>query len=211
MDSPPYEPLVYVLVSPVLRGPTVLGAVMSNDTEGALRLIWSGGDPNEQDGENNSPMHYAVMNNNMEILDNLIWSGADPNFRNTMGETPLHLAVNSEEMVRRLLRSGADPSIVDNNRRMPYTYASGNIRRLLMVDNDPYEDERRRGEMCSICLGEEGNKLLTRCGHAFHGECIGKLFGNRVRQKCPICRETITLGDMRFGRKRVLRFRSIRR
>jgi hypothetical protein len=44
---------------------------------------------------------------------------------------------------------------------------------------------------CSICLEniEESSKKIVRCGHIFHGECIGKWLEGH--DKCPLCIQTI--------------------
>ena len=52
------------------------------------------------------------------------------------------------------------------------------------------KDEKEENE-CSICLEniEEGSKKIVRCGHIFHGECIGKWLEDH--DKCPLCIQTI--------------------
>ncbi|CAN6236082.1 unnamed protein product [Urochloa humidicola] len=47
---------------------------------------------------------------------------------------------------------------------------------------------------CSVCLGEfrdgESLRLLPKCGHAFHQQCIDKWL--KSHSNCPLCRSNIT-------------------
>uniref|UniRef100_A0A0E0KDI6 RING-type E3 ubiquitin transferase n=1 Tax=Oryza punctata TaxID=4537 RepID=A0A0E0KDI6_ORYPU len=46
---------------------------------------------------------------------------------------------------------------------------------------------------CAVCLGEvrdgERGRLLPRCGHRFHVECIDRWF--RANSTCPLCRAAV--------------------
>ncbi|KAJ0979767.1 hypothetical protein J5N97_015241 [Dioscorea zingiberensis] len=57
------------------------------------------------------------------------------------------------------------------------------------------EDERVDGIECAVCLSEvvEGEKvrILPKCGHGFHIECIDMWFGSHAT--CPLCRAAVEL------------------
>jgi len=44
---------------------------------------------------------------------------------------------------------------------------------------------------CSICFEqyEKENYVAVKCGHTFHKDCIEKWL--RIRQTCPLCRESV--------------------
>jgi len=83
------------------------------------------------DEEGRTPLHYAVMcsdvNKGAEIIKMLLrpWPRASPNVRDVHGRTPLHYAVLSRNdvAVKILLEHYADPTVADNEGKMPLDYA----------------------------------------------------------------------------------------
>ncbi len=69
----------------------------------------------QRDNRGESAIYYSIRARDKYILDRLLEVGANPNARNEYGETPLMLAASrgNEEMVRSLLRHGADPELQD--------------------------------------------------------------------------------------------------
>ena len=65
-----------------------------------------------------------------EILRDLLASGLDINEQDETGETPLYTAAEfgTVEMVQLLLQAGADPSISNDYRQLPYHVAGQNVR-----------------------------------------------------------------------------------
>ncbi|XP_076883955.1 RING-H2 finger protein ATL3-like [Bidens hawaiensis] len=65
------------------------------------------------------------------------------------------------------------------------------LRTLRVIQFDP--GRFREGLQCAICLSrvEEGEKirLLPKCGHGFHMECIDMWFLSH--SSCPVCRKSI--------------------
>ncbi|KAK3151572.1 hypothetical protein QOZ80_3AG0247610 [Eleusine coracana subsp. coracana] len=53
-------------------------------------------------------------------------------------------------------------------------------------------DERKKME-CAVCISELGDgdtgRLLPRCGHRFHAECVDRWFRSHVT--CPLCRAVV--------------------
>uniref|UniRef100_A0A0E0KDI5 RING-type E3 ubiquitin transferase n=1 Tax=Oryza punctata TaxID=4537 RepID=A0A0E0KDI5_ORYPU len=49
---------------------------------------------------------------------------------------------------------------------------------------------RAKAEECAVCIGElrdgDAGRLLPRCGHHFHAECVDMWF--RSHATCPLCR-----------------------
>ncbi|KAF0913624.1 hypothetical protein E2562_023734 [Oryza meyeriana var. granulata] len=50
---------------------------------------------------------------------------------------------------------------------------------------------------CAVCIGElrdgDACRLLPRCGHRFHAECVDRWF--RSHATCPLCRAAVVDGD----------------
>lgn len=82
-----------------------------------------GADLNKKDTMGNTPLHAAVLHGRFDVAKKLIEHGAQVNERNSAGMTPLHLAGGNVQIVKMLLRSGADPSIEDLQERTPIDYA----------------------------------------------------------------------------------------
>ena len=80
-------------------------------------LLQAGGDPNVQDREGNTPLHFAspgldVFGDHVAPIRVLLQHHADPNLANAQGQTPLHVAEDTP-VFRALLAAGAKPEMVD--------------------------------------------------------------------------------------------------
>ncbi|NML07358.1 ankyrin repeat domain-containing protein [Sphingomonas sp. G-3-2-10] len=98
-------------------GEAALHIIAKNGDTVYLRyLLQKGANPNIQDRAGNTPMMIAVNANFVEGVLILIAYKGDVNVRNSSGETPLIRAVQlrNAEMVRELLKAGADPDRPDN-------------------------------------------------------------------------------------------------
>lgn len=80
---------------------------------------------NESD-EYGTPLHWCVLLGLFEKAGVLISHGADLNARNKYGDTPLHVGVVEKkwELVRLLLASGADQTVVDSKGMIASEYAT---------------------------------------------------------------------------------------
>ncbi|XP_052779634.1 ankyrin repeat domain-containing protein 26-like isoform X5 [Mya arenaria] len=80
-----------------------------------------------KDAEHNTALHIAVREGQVTIVNSLIKAGADVNQQNKEGMTPLILSIRDstkrDDLARRLLESGADPNIVDNQQRSALHHA----------------------------------------------------------------------------------------
>lgn len=65
-----------------------------------------------------------------------------------------------------------------------------------LCDSNDFKYEKE--SECSICLGvfqnEEKIKMLTRCGHAYHAECVDMWL--RTRSSCPLCRASLRVDPL---------------
>src|SRR5512140_531592 len=93
-------------------GSPLIGAVRRGDVTQARQLLNSGADPNRREGVNNwTPLMHAVHKNQAGTARTLIEGGAEDDARGPHQETALMMAAGygQEEMVRLLLKAGADP------------------------------------------------------------------------------------------------------
>lgn len=109
-------------------------------------MVRKGIDVNSQNGNGESPLHYACLSGNISIVKLLLQSGAKVNIRTEKGDAPLHWAVmnGDTELVKRLMDNGADASIKGRN---------GTIYDILAAMNIPNSTE-----LVSIVTGKNTKK-----------------------------------------------------
>lgn len=125
---------------------TERGSTPSDQRERLLKLIEFGADVHAADKNGVTALHHAVRFRSPAAVSTLIEFGADVNRAcRRSGATPLHRAVTSSgapgttgkraesiEIVRLLIRAGADPSIPNKLGKVPLAYAKApEIRQLL--------------------------------------------------------------------------------
>jgi ankyrin repeat protein len=81
-----------------------------------------------QNGEGDTPLHFATEKENLEILKLLIERGADLNSQNIVGQTALHLAagLGNLELAKTLANAGAKVDLRDLSGQSPFHLAAWN-------------------------------------------------------------------------------------
>ncbi len=89
----------------------LIAAAKRNDETAVRDLLNAGIDPDSQQADGATALHWAVHRENLGIIETLLDAGAEVNASNRLGATPLFIAAESgnAEFIRRLLDAGADP------------------------------------------------------------------------------------------------------
>jgi uncharacterized protein len=109
----------------------VARAAKRNDSGTVRLLVGKGVNPNQNDEESRSGLHYAAMSGNLRIIAILIKAGARLDPKEKLGNTPLHLAVERDqaEAAQLLLDAGAAVDPENKNGMTPLMMAAsrGNV------------------------------------------------------------------------------------
>ncbi len=150
-------------------------ATRSGRVDDVQRLLDEGADPNEFNDNGFAPLHLAAWKNQEEAAKLLVESGAVIDLRETANlGTPLLIAAQHDrlEMVRFLLKQGADREASDLNGHHALALAAGNgstetLVHLLDVgmDVDMETDDGRTPLFVASCVGEmESARVLLEHG-----------------------------------------------
>ncbi len=103
--------LCLLSVVPVGFASDLIQATRDQDLGAVTALLADGANPNEQQADGATALHWAVHRENSELITVLLSSGADINAVNRLGATPLFIAARSgrSDLVAQLLEAGADP------------------------------------------------------------------------------------------------------
>lgn len=98
------------------RDEKLLDSVQKGDLNAMKYLLKKGANPNIQDNDGMTPLHYAVLDSKTEMVQILMQKNANPNIQNNEGATPFHYAcklytAENSEILRIFLLNGADPNI----------------------------------------------------------------------------------------------------
>lgn len=140
---------------------TLLHAVAVNGSEDVAKILLKhGANPNLQNIDNYSPLHFAVSNNNTSIAKVLLEYEANPNQGNKYGQTPMHLAVfrGNTSIAKVLLENGANPNQGDNNGISPLDNAKHRgFKEMIQMLSSTKEETETRSLLNS--LSEHSKKL----------------------------------------------------
>ena len=103
-------------------------AIVRGSDEMVTLLVSSGADPNLQDRDGFSALHFAAQDYKLSAAQMLLRTGAKVDLRDSYGNTPLSRAVfNSRgrgDMIKLLLQHGADPLVKNNHEVSPLDLAN---------------------------------------------------------------------------------------
>jgi len=97
-------------------------AAVGGDLAEVKRLVVDcGANPNIQDKDGYTPLHYAAWKGHLKVVELLLEHGANPNIQDKDGYTPLHYAAwkGHLKVVELLLEHGANPNIQKHDGETP--------------------------------------------------------------------------------------------
>ncbi len=100
----------------------------SNSIQYIKFLLGTGANPNVQNQDEKTLLHYVAKRNDTGGIGFLLGKGANPNVQDQSGKTPLHYAAenNCLQAIKFLLQKGADPNVQDQSGKTPLHYAAEN-------------------------------------------------------------------------------------
>ncbi|HEX5472427.1 MAG TPA: ankyrin repeat domain-containing protein, partial [Lacipirellulaceae bacterium] len=93
----------------------LIDAAYRGDLKSVKDLLAKGAPVDFHDGSSGTPLMYAV--GHMDMIKALVEAGANINERSRLGRTPLMWAANDGhiDVIRYLLKKGANPALLDDN------------------------------------------------------------------------------------------------
>lgn len=113
--------------SKIYRGRTLMHYAVIGNNSGVISLLAKVGvNPNLCDDDFNTPLHFAILNNiYYAVYELLKLPNVDKNAVGEFEQTPLHKAVivGNLDMIKLLVKYGADINLVDEKNQSPLDYA----------------------------------------------------------------------------------------
>jgi len=111
----------------IYKGRTLLHYAIIGGNSGIINLLVKAGvNPNLCDDDFNTPLHFAIIKNEYFGVHELLKiKEVDVDAPSEFEQTPLHKAVirGNLDIVKLLIKYGADPSLVDEKNESPLDYA----------------------------------------------------------------------------------------
>ena len=161
----------------------LVGAVMHNNTQEAIRLLNAGADPNEARLVGFPAVFFPVVFRNSELFGAMVEKGADVQARDASGSTALMWAAFNENgdptMVEELLRLGLDPNAKNDAGDTALAWAArrGNTRIMQALEkagaaNNNPGDVREAAQRAISLLQKSGTQFVrvsgcVSCHHSF--------------------------------------------
>ncbi|MCG8428325.1 MAG: ankyrin repeat domain-containing protein [Chromatiales bacterium] len=156
--------LVSLPVTVFAENPALIEAAKSRDLSTVQSLLADGVDPNVQQADGATALHWAVFREDSSLVEVLLESGADVNAVNRLGASPLFIAAKSGagEMVARLVDAGADPNLQLEMGETPLMTAARSgtatgVRRLIEAGADVNVREKSRDQTALMWAAAQGH------------------------------------------------------
>lgn len=103
-------------------------------------LLSKGANPNIQDNDGFTPLHYASQNNDVDLATLLLSKGANPNLLDKWGNIPLkrcRFDGKNDTLIKILLDAGSDPQKMNNSNVSALSLSKlvGNIDTIKLVES----------------------------------------------------------------------------
>ena len=119
----------------------ILQFARNDDADSIEKIVKSGIPVNHCNRIGQTALHVAAIQGSLNAITKLVQLGLDVNVTNAMYQTPLHFAAgahkNALEACSLLMDLGADPSVPDQQGRLPYEIAQDPTLRAMLGGPDP--------------------------------------------------------------------------
>ncbi len=147
----------------------LIEAARNQDSESVQALLNAGTNPNEQQTDGATALHWAVYLEDLEMVSVLIDAGANANAVNRLGASPLYVAAKSGhgELIKQLLDAGADPNLALQMHETPIMTAalSGSadgVRSLLAAGANINARESSRNQTALMWAANQGHVEVVK-------------------------------------------------
>lgn len=161
--------LVSGAIAPGASAVDLIDATRNQDLEALQTLLSDGADPNEQQADGATALHWAVYQEDAAMVASLIEAGADVNAVNRLGASPLYVAAKSGhgDLIERLLDAGADPNLPLQMNETPIMTASRSgtakgVRQLIAAGADVNARESSRNQTALMWAAAQGHVDVAR-------------------------------------------------
>jgi len=119
--------------------------------------------------ERDTLLHLASTYGNNTLVDSLLAQHVDVNAKNRVGLTPLHYAVMQQkaETVKKLLKAGAKPNLLDRDGHSPLYFSLGRnrnspeiIRDLIEAGADLNWGDKKDPIFCKLCMNADEQLVI---------------------------------------------------
>ena len=147
----------------------LIEAARNQDSEAVQSLLADGSNPNTQQADGATALHWAVYGENADMAASLIEAGADVNAVNRLGASALYVAAKSGQgdLIVQLLTAGADPNLALDMNETPIMTASRSgtvkgVRRLIDAGADVNARESSRNQTALMWAAAQGHVEVAR-------------------------------------------------
>ena len=144
-------------------------AAERGNSEGVREFLEQGSDPNGQQVDGMTALHWAAYHDDLAAAGMLVRAGADVGAENRYGVTPLSLACEngSADLIKLLLEAGASPNAALRGGETPLMTASRTgkisaVRILLAFGAEVGTRETMRGQTALMWAAAEGHAQVVR-------------------------------------------------
>jgi len=147
----------------------LIEAVRNQDTASLQSLLDGGADPNAQQPDGATALHWAVYREDIGVVSTLLEAGADVNVVNRLGASPLYIAAKSGHggLIEQLLEAGADANHALQMNETPIMTASRSgsvdgVRALIAAGADINSKESSRAQTALMWATAQGHVEVVR-------------------------------------------------
>jgi ankyrin repeat protein len=163
-----YVLLTFASVSPGY-GADLIDAARNEDSERLRSLLAQGANPNEQQADGATALHWAVHRGDSESVLALLSAGANVNQVNRLGASPLFVAARNGDgaLIRQLLEAGAEPDLALQLGETPLMSAARagtaeGVRALIAAGADVNSAEQSRKQTALMWAVSQGHVTVAR-------------------------------------------------